>query len=31
VGLLPEWRAWADLFNSDHPVTDGQVVSRRGW
>ena len=27
VGLLPEWRSWPDLFDSDHPVTDGQVVS----
>ena len=27
VGLLPEWRAWLDLFDSDHPVTYGQVVS----
>ena len=27
VGLLPEWRAWTDLFDSDHPVTDGPAVS----
>jgi ABC-type transporter Mla MlaB component len=26
VGLLPEWRAWPDLPDSDHPVTDGPFV-----
>ena len=27
VGLLPEWRAWFDPFNSDHPVAAGADLS----
>ena len=29
VGLLPEWLAWLDPFDSDHPGTVGPVLGGR--
>ena len=29
LGLLSEWRAWLNPFDSDHPVTVGPVISGR--
>jgi len=29
VGLLPQWRAWPDSFDFDHPARVGPVIGGR--